>query len=273
MNELFNRVASLVVGKNSLEGKRFSGMRITFEIEKNSESTANPAKVSIYNLSHTSRAELEATDNVMILEAGYSGLPETGTGTNLTSVLFSGDISKVITVRRGPDLITTLEAGDAEKKLRTTHIDQSFAEFASAAQVINTLANKFQLTIGSIMDIGTDIFKSGLSLSGLVSDNLDLITKKMGLEWHVQDGELHIMKPDKSTLETAVLLNKDTGLVGIPSKTEKGVEFTSLLNTQIRPGRAVQLQSELISGLFRVRRAKYQGDTAGGSWTVSVEAV
>ena len=84
-----------------------------------------------------------------------------------------------------------------------------------------------------------------------------------------------------------------TGLLGFPTKTENGVEFVSLLNNKIRPGRAVKLESKQFQGLrgqdqntnqvasqalegsgaiVKVKKATFEGDTHEGSWKVTVEA-
>lgn len=278
MTELFNRAAALSVGKNKTIGTRYAGFRVTFEIDKTSDSIPNPGKVTIYNLSSDSRAKFEEKNAVMILEAGYSGLG----AAPILAQLFVGDIKRATTTRSGPDIVTTIEAGDEETKLRTTHIDQSFSNFTSAADVIKALASKLGVAVGTITTAAKDVFQNGVSLSGLVSDNLDNVTKKLGLEWSVTDGELNVLAPNKATSEPAVLVNKSTGLIGVPSKRQAddgkkgsftGIEFASLLNTEIRPGRAIKLESEQITGIFRVRRARYRGDTHGGEWRVDVEAV
>jgi hypothetical protein len=278
LTTLFNRAATLIVGKTKTTGTKYAGFRISFEVDKTSESTPNPAKVSIYNLSRDTRSALEQKGLIMILEAGYSGIEDEPN----VAQLFVGDVRRVKTVRQGPDLITTLEAGDEEVKLTTTHVDQSFKEFTSVTTVVQSLASKLGVGIGTISAAVKDVFQNGVSLSGLVSTQLDVITKKIGVEWSVTDGQLNILAPTESTTEPAVLLDAFTGLIGFPckrhdgdekTKSFTGIEFSSLLNPEIRPGRAVQIVSGEIQGIFRVRRARYRGDTHGGDWRVDVEAV
>ncbi len=269
-NELFNRGASLTIGKVKGAGKKYAGFRITFEVEKTSESAPNPAKVSIYNLSKSSRAELEAKGLTMILNVGYSGI---GQGDPILSQLFIGDVKKVLTTRQGPDVVTTLEAGDGEVAIKEVHVEQSFAPFTPVQSIIGSLADKLGLAVGTIVPGVAQLFENGFSMSGLASDNLDKLTSKLGLEWHVTDGELNVLDPALPTAEPAVLLTKDTGLIGVPSKREEGVEFASLLNPAIKPGRLVSLISEQITGAFRPRKCRYKGDTHGGDWNVTVEAI
>lgn len=280
MSLLFNRMATLKVSPaTGGKGKSFAGLRVAFEIEKSSESTPNPAKIMIYNLSKPSRAELEKPGLIMILQVGYEGGPDDDAQ---LSQLYIGDVKRVTTKRQGPDLITTLEGGDSEKAIKEVKIDQSYKEFTSVAQVISSLASKLGVSIGTISASVTDVFQHGLSLTGLVSDNLDLLTKKLGLEWHITDGQLNILGPKESTLEPAILLSPATGLIGTPSKRQDdqkvknaftGIECSSLLHPGIKPGRIISLVSDQIIGVFRVRRGKFQGDTDVGEWKVDIEAV
>lgn len=274
MTRLFKRDASVTVGPAKKGGApllsaanpvKIEGLRIAFEIEKNSESSPNPARIQIYNLSPKRRAELEEPDQALLLEAGYEGA---------TAQLFTGNIVRVRTERRGPDLVTTIEAGDAETALRSAHVEKTYAPFTPASRVVSDLAGSLGVSLGSVAALAAQVFQGGLSLSGLVSDNLDQMTRSLGAEWHVTDGELNVLPPKVPTLEAPVLISPKTGLVGWPSKGKDGagVEFSSLLNPDIKPGRAVVLESEALSGSFKVRRVRFSGDTHGGNWLAEVEA-
>jgi hypothetical protein len=285
MNELSLRAAAVTVGKPGAQGKRVTGLRIIFDIEKNSESTPNKAKVSIYNLSAKSRAEFEGEGLTFKLEAGYSGL------TNATVILkevFSGELARSTSKRQGADIVTTLEAADSITPLTQTTIEQSFAPGTSTPTVVQALAKRLGVAIGTIVPGAAQIFENGLTLTGRVSDNLDMITARQGLEWSVTDGELNILEPSTPTAELAILLTKATGLVGVPNKGTKmhgkgakaaggvdaaGVEFIALLDPEIKPGRAVIIQSDDFTGQVRVRRCKYHGDTHGHDWYVTSEGV
>lgn len=259
--------APLLAAKN---GTKFDGFRIAFEVEKTSESAPNPAKISIYNLRPESRANFEDPNLTCLLDVGYAGI---GDGDALTSLLFVGDVRRTYTHRQGPDLITTIEAGDAEVALRTAHIETSFGEFTSPSAVISALAKKLGVTVGTIVPSVAAFFQHGISLTGLVSDNLDNLTKQSGLEWNVTDGELNVLDPSLPTPELAVLVSKDSGLIGFPSKRINGfIDFTTLINPALKPGRAISLVSETISGSFKFRTGKYRGDTMSGPWECQVEA-
>jgi hypothetical protein len=55
-------------------------------------------------------------------------------------------------------------------------------------------------------------------------------------------------------------------LIGQPRQLEgDAVEVTALLDSNMKPGQAIQLASRQVEGFFRVHTAKHTGDTHTGS--------
>jgi hypothetical protein len=275
LTELFLRKAVVTIGPAGSEstvgaaGTSFDGFRVAFEIDKTSESSPNPGKISIYNLQKSSRASLEQ-GQVCFLEAGYTGL---GGSDPVVARIYTGDVRWFHTERNGPDLVTTMECGDAEVALRGVHVEQAFGPGTTAAQVISYLTGQLGLSIGTIVPAVKGVFQHGISISGLASDALDHVTEMAGLEWHVTDGEVNVLEPNVPTDDTPILVAASTGLIGYPSKNQQDIVFfKSLLNPHLRPGVPVLLNSETYSGLVRCRLCKFRGDTHGGEFSVSVEA-
>ena len=99
------------------------------------------------------------------------------------------------------------------------------------------------------------------------------VLSKLGVQWSIQDDELHITDTDLTTDEAPVFLTSETGLIGIPTKRRNGgYLFSSLLNPKIRPGRPLIIESELVSGTFRPLKVNHLGDLDDGPWDTQVEA-
>lgn len=279
-NLLFLREAELIVGpkfggKNipvePLNGRLFR-TRLNFEIDRTGGSEANKAKISIYNLSESSRTFLEQKDLVVFLKAGYKdgGL----------STLFFGDIDDKngLRVKRvGPDIITTIEAGDVEKTLREANIQIGLSKGSTNIQIINQAAAKLLVSTAFRTNIKTITFQKGFSYSGPVKDLIDQMGSQAGFEWTIQNGELLILDPLQTDQQEAVFLSVDTGLIGYPTKTQDKIEFKSLLNPKIIPGRAVRIESKIFSNqggaTLKVTKAKIKGDTDNGPWEVMAEGL
>lgn len=286
---LFLREAELIVGKKVSttnaeqepgNGRVFKN-RVVFNIESTSVAASNKAKIDIYNISQESRNFMEEKDTIVILKAGYQ---------DKISTVFFGDVIRRDINRAGPDIVTTLECGDAENILTTAHIELGFGPGITNVQIIEQAAEKLLLSSGIRKGIKTVQYQNGFSFSGLVSDLLAQLTKEVGVEHTIRNGELIILPILETDEQEAVLITPETGLVGHPTKTIDGLEFTSLLNPDITPGRSVQVVSKMFQGEFGVRaeivasaslvksgdvlkarKVIHEGDTADGPWFTKVE--
>lgn len=276
--DLFGRTARLLIFKEGeASAKTISDLRVTFEIEKNSSSNANTAKITVFNLNENSRKFVEREGLRMVLSVGYSGV----TGLNpVIKNLFTGDIKRTATEKSGPDFLTTFETGDGESKIEDSHFDKSYAAKTDVKKIMREVVNSFGLNINeeNIVDIESPKkFVHGVTLSGQTKKIMDDLTDKQGLEWNVQDEFIFVRTPDKIDQIQAVLLNKNTGLLNLPVKREKGIEFLSLLNTLLVPNKTVRIESrsldqQIFDGFFNIRKSVFSGDTREGDWIVRCEA-
>lgn len=286
MTILFNRYISFEVGKPGEEGFVFSDLMISFSITKTTTSNPNPGQVKVYNLSKATRDRLNDEGLIYTLRVGYAGLENTP----LVKILSQGDVTDITTVRNGVDVVTTFKVGEGTNALTETTLDKSFEEGVTTRQLVNAFSDALGVAKGAIEGLKDLTFNSGYSATGKVKDRLDEITKKQGLEWSVQNGELQILPKEGKTTEEAVLLTKETGLLkAFREKTKKAgqatladvTKFTALLNPDIKIGREIAIYSELDEigesaenpGFFTVRKAVYMGDNRGGKFVVKGEAI
>lgn len=273
------RAADVTVGKSKTLGTTFKGLRVAFDVEKNAKSEPNDARVTIYNLSDKSRAALEDPELIVRLDVGYAGFGETP----VMSQLFIGDIRYVTSRRQGPDYVTTIEAGDAEKQIREATLDRSFPAQTTMDTVIKAITSSLGVAVGTITPALGKVFENGFVVSGSAAKYLDDLTKNAGMVWHITDGELNILPEDGTTNEPSIVVSPTTGLIGSPSKRRPdkkskaqgdltGYEFEMLINAGLKPGRIVFLNSSIVTGVMRVERVRFHGDTHFGDWVARVEA-
>jgi hypothetical protein len=273
MTVFWDRYAAVTLGgKDSGRAEKFEELRIIFQVEKTSESNANTAKISVYNLSSKGRALVEEKKAFVLLEAGYR---------NSFAQLFIGDITRAYITRQGPDWVTTAECGDGALALRSTHVDKSYAPGTDYMDIIKDVAQSFvdqgRVVIGSLLGVKSEKTQSGLSVSGSSQKVLDELTGKQDLEWFIQDNTLQMMPKDSGSGLEAVLLTPQTGLIGTPIKREvdggAGVEFKALLQPELVPGRMVKIESRQVNGFFKLRQVAFAGDTHGQPWYAGAKAV
>jgi len=85
---LFNRVASLTVGKAGAVGLQFSGFRILFDISKTSSTEPNTANIQVFGLSSDTRSKVSEEDQIIEIKAGY--VEDSG-----EEILYIGDVNRV----------------------------------------------------------------------------------------------------------------------------------------------------------------------------------
>ncbi|NIQ92444.1 MAG: hypothetical protein GWN93_27065 [Deltaproteobacteria bacterium] len=239
-------------------------LRIRFDLTKTSVSAPNSGEIEIFNVSESTRSVFESKGARVFLDAGY---------TNTAATIFRGDISKPIHQSEPPDIITKLEVRDGNNRYRNARLDKGYPPGIRFNQVIQDLATEFKIPLASLIDIPNVQFANGLTLTGTIRDHLNYLTKKEGLEWSIQDETLQIIPKKKFTVDEVVVLTPETGLVKSPSKTKAGVEFESLLQPKLRPGRRVQIESKFFKGLYKVRKVQHKGDSLFGEFITKCEAV
>lgn len=244
--------------------------RINFEVNFDASGNANKAKIKIYNLSEESRTFLEQKNMVVFLNVGYES-------SGLTN-LFFGDIDDkngIHTERMGSDIITTIEAGDAEKILRRANIQIGLAAGATNLQVIEMASKKLNVGLSYKTNIEKLTYQNGFSYSGQVKNLMDEMASKSNFEWSIQNGELLILGRKETDKQEAILVSSNTGLIGFPTKTQDKVIFKMLLDPRVRPGRALRLESKIYleenGANIKIDKANFMGDTDEGPWEVKVE--
>lgn len=259
-NELFGRVWSLSIGT-----RQWSDLRVVFEIQKTLGRHPNPAQITIYNLARSTRDSFARGDAVRLV-AGYEGQAD---------LVYAGDLVETSSLRDGADWATTVSCSDGARAWRANE-RASYRNGANVATVVESLAKSMGLAVapGSLAVLAGSQVRGSLVQVGQAARSMQTLLEPLGLSWSIQDGALQLIQLNGTTTEEAVLLSPETGLVGSPekmgsrgtaSKRDK-VRATSLLQGTLRPGRQVKLQSEQLSGYFRVNEVLHKGDSHGDEW-------
>lgn len=267
MSLLFDRLIYVEIGKPGTTGKLYKDLRVKFTVEKTVDSIPNKATVSIFNLTAANRAFAEQKDIQLKLFAGYDGKAE---------LLFVGDIdpSASKTELQGADYVTIFECGDGQTTYRKTKFDKSYAEGTPLKEIAKDLFSSLGNTVTDISSLPEGTLLNGMSLSGLAKFHLDTIMVKLGLDWSIQNGQIQVTKKNGGvTVEQAVLLTPSTGLIGVPKRKGEGIEVTSLLQPQLKPGRKIEVRSRFAEGVYSVQSVSHTGDNFGSEFYSIMEAV
>lgn len=269
MTVLFGRKASL-----NVHGKVLEGLDFEFRVDRSLKPESNTADFSIYNLAPENRKFLQSQKGGVIVEfrAGYAS-------DSTLPLIYLGQLREVTTVRDGADWTTQLSTGDGDKERKHpvafslgpgTSFDNAVKKTLSeigmhASNVTRDIAG------GHFGDASKELVE-GFAAFGYGGPELDRLLDSGGLEGSIQNGEMQILPKGAALNKSTVTLNESTGLVGSPEFGDAGtIKARSLLNAEIFPGRLVHVVSASADGFFRVERAAYSGQTAGGDWYVDFD--
>lgn len=192
------------------------GLRIKFDIQKNVDNKAatNTASVKMYNLSQDTLNGLSQKELAcqLVLKVGYAG--------SLVEILV-GDVLQIQTNQDGSETETEFVIYEGFAALNAAKISKTYPENSTVKDVITDLADNHDVPVKSISgDNSLKTLAYGFPAFGTFKQILDEMCYANDLEWDIGNGQLTVKDkrgrtPD-ATVETAVVLNKDSGLIGIP---------------------------------------------------------
>lgn len=252
-------------------------LRVVFEITKNLASNPNQAKFSIYNISENTKKILASGEELDISFAvGYPGN---------TDIIFIGAIRTVNppireTVENRVEIVT----GDGDRGIRFGTLQETFEGGTQLEFVLQRIVDVMPRVDVGITNgvLGKTAASRGVSLSGDCKTILDSLARQYNFTWSVQDSILETVAVDPTSKEAliedlgpnAFVVSKNTGMIDTPKLHEKGkLLVRSLINPRIKPGRAINIESSIVNGYFKVLTTKFIGDTDGVPWYMDIEAL
>jgi len=283
----FNRVYRLTVGNASKGGIEITGLKLSFDFEKDLTQEANKGKVTVYNLSEKSRFLVEQPDAVCIFEAGYDDY--------IGPVkVFAGNITLVSTDLSKTDVPTDIEFVDGRASLRDSTFSAGYAPGVNGRKICEDAAAAMGLTLYLAPDVVFPDYANGFSFAGYAKEAVSKLAAAAGAIWSIQNGVLQVIRAGGTTGAQAVVLSPQSGLIGSPERIIKGAtrsekdgtagtaaednqqkklgwKIRYLLNAAINPGDIVKVESKLVNGFFRAEKIQMKGDTHGSDWTCEAE--
>lgn len=155
------------------------------------------------------------------------------------------------------------------------------------------------------MQFSGGILPRGKVLFGMWRDSLRDEVRTQNASWSIQDGKVNVIPLDGFLPGEVLVVNSQTGMVGIPEQTDQGIRVRVLLNPRVRIGAALKLNNKDINqinktvangttltfpgqvpfnqysgisypasinadGLYRVFVAEHAGDTRGNEWYTDI---
>lgn len=249
---------------------------IAFNCFLSETSEPNTGECTIYNLQQSTRNAIIKDAKIEIF-AGYNGIYR------LISI---GDIVTVSNRNPSTDWETKITWGDGQRAYLDTNFSKSYKEGVKVQTILDDLVNSFGIAVNTVGIEGQ--INGGLSVDGKTKDLLNSFTKDYGIEWTIQDEVVQVVNGGEPVDNEAILINIDTGLLEFPQISEKGIDFTAQLNTDLRPNKLVEIQSAGSStiasekkeniptsanGVNIIQTVRFFGDNFGGQFAAMCNCV
>ena len=239
MTQLDPRVVRLSLELDG-EVRTYDGLAITARGSKSTGVVRNECEVTISNLTRDVRNSIitetspflkNRTRRKLILEAGRQR--------DGVFRLFEGEVLSA-SPSQPPDIVLTIQA-----QTGAFHAGQVVARSGSAIERLSSIAARVAQDLGATLVFeAEDKNVANYSFSGAALRQVDELNR-MGVNAYVDDSRLVVKDRDKPLANQVRVLNKDSGMVGIPEITERGIKVTCLLDRHLVLGGSVRVESEL----------------------------
>jgi hypothetical protein len=240
----FIRKVGLVVSAGS-SGLDLSNMRIEFKtFQADLPSTPNYATIKVYNLSDATAKSVQKEFTAVRLQAGYEG--------GSYGVIFNGTIKMVRRGRDNPtDTYLEILAADGDVARNFGVVNTTLAAGATLKDQIAAVTKALGLPTSYVPpDITPAALSRGKVLYGMARDRMNDIADSSSATWSIQGGQVQIVPLTSYIPGTAVVLNSNSGMIGLPEQTEDGIKVKTLINPRIKIGALVQINNKSIQGAF-----------------------
>lgn len=291
MTQEYLRQMSLVVS-NGVSGVDFGSFWCTFTVKRGDMQTPNSLDARIYNVKPATANMISKNEFTSIsLSAGYA---------SNVGLLFKGSI---VQFRQGRvnqlDSYVDITAADSDEAYNYATISTTAPAGTSAGDVAKLLqgamaakAGGQPITLGYAPNFPDSKLVRGQVLFGLARDACRDFALDQNCKWSLQDGALTFI-PWTSFISGGPIpvISVATGLINVPEQTQAGINIRILLNSTIKVGQLIKLDSQINQfrfnldlpsqatnpgialqnktdqrGLYYVMVANHTGDTRGQNW-------
>jgi hypothetical protein len=253
------------------------------------------ANIRVYNLNQDNIKQIQQEYTKVTLQAGYVN--------GNYGAVFNGTIKMIRTGRLSAiDSYVDILAADGDEANRfavgNVAVKSGWAQ-AGYAKALGQSMEQYGTKVNTdgLASTGGVVGIRGKTSWGLASAGLNNVARNNYGTYSIRDGEWKFTKLDGYADGEIVVLNSNTGMIGVPEATSEGVEVTCLLNPKIQLGGRVQINNADINqttvkepgyptfgnrpyfasvtadGVYRALVVEHMGDTRGQEWYTTITAL
>lgn len=284
MTRQYLRSCTLIVSSISGDGLDLSELRIKFTISQADRQQPNTAQIRVWNLNPSTARQIEKQFTRVTLQAGYG---------DQANVIFDGTI---VQLRRGRESATDtyldISAADGDAAYNFGIVVTSLAAGYKPEDVYAAATaafEKYGVTAGDLPagGLGAGQGQRGKVMFGMARDYMADLADTTLTTWSIQNGKVSVVQQGGFLPGEAVVVNSQSGMIGIPEQTVGGINVRVLLNPRLRYCGRIQINEGDINkaavslsaaspttylprlvedGFYRIVVVNHSGDNRGNDW-------
>ena len=254
----------------------YEGVETHVSIEKPGEPDQNKATVEMYNLTMDAMRDmttlsfrpLQTKKNLIVIFAGDE--------TEGMSQCFAGEIDTAYADFSGaPTIKMHIEAAAGSYPSLKASPPIAVKGSQSAASLIEQFAKESGYTF---LNNGVSASVKNAVLNGSPVQKMRAVAGMVGCELLIDDNVVKIQPYDKGLDEgNAVLMSKDSGMLGYPTFTSEGISLKCLYNPDLQLGGMIEVDTVVpgAKGTWKITKLSHSlvaNATSPGDWFSSIEA-
>jgi hypothetical protein len=250
VSDMYLRRCSIVLGSggNALE---LSQLRCRFNITMAVNGKRNELYLRVTNLNPSTAAPfLQSPHQPITVSAGYQS--------GQYGQIFSGDTTWVVSGRENPtDTMLTVVAHDGGAGHVKAAVNKQFPAGSTPQDRFNAALqamSPFNISKGYVgPDLSSPKYPRSDTYLGMAWQLLERVAQSKQAVWNIQQGKIQMLKQSGDNVPgSPVVLNTNTGLIGMPSQEIDQVLARCLINPSIVVGSQVQIAQGLVQPLVIV---------------------
>jgi len=238
-----------------------SEFKIKFSTQNADVEVPDNLVARVYNLSQNTINQILSRDkgnlqnlgefNRVILEAGYEGEGNFG-------IIFDGTI-KQLRIGRENNINSYVDilASDGDLGYSQSFINENIKAGETPKDAMQRIADDINSKNGQPASDLNQMFATwtpafvpvirGQVLFGMSRSQMRMYSRSLGSQWSIQNGKVVVTPLTQYASNEVVKINSATGMIGIPEQTDGGIRVRCLLNSKIKIGQLVELNSNDIN--------------------------
>jgi len=269
MSAFDDRIVKVIIEVGN-EIKTYEDLQIQASGTKTNNALQNEFEIKITNLSKATRDFILSESNILDRNKINKRITlEAGRKSYGTSIIYVGDI-RMVTVSQPPDIAIII---------KTYTGNQSKNEVVSRSQgalvSLSVLSKQIALDLGlELIFQATDKQISNYSFTGAKLTQINKLNEMGGINAFVDDTRLIVTDKDKPIIGAIKILNKNTGMIGVPQLTERGLTAKMLLDNETLIGGVVEVESTIntsVNGTYVIYKMSYDIASRDNNFYVTIE--